>query len=192
MTFVIFNLLHLILLVWILLFVIYQDNHPCFLIFFYSKIIWSLGDSLSYNNNIILWAIACQAPLSMGILQARIMEWVVMPSSRGSSWPKDWTHVSMSPSLAGRFFTTSTTWEAHLSFNPLFITFLCYAGFLLFVDIRFKIYTDGMFTYISGTEASRAFRLLLNYRFLGFIPCQYPVLTKLESLEPGLRNVYFK
>ena len=98
-----------------------------------------------------------------------------------------------SPSLAGRFFTTSTTWEAHLSFKPLFITFLCYAVFfLLFVDIRFKIYTDGMFTYISGTEASRAFRLLLNYRFLGFIPCQYPVLTKLESLEPGLRNVYFK
>ena len=31
--------------------------------------------------------IACQAPLSMGILQARIVEWVAMPSSRGSSNP---------------------------------------------------------------------------------------------------------
>ena len=178
MTFVIFNLLHLILFVWILLFVMYQDNHPCFLIFFYSTIIWSLGGSLSYNNNIILWAIACQAPLSIWILQARIMEWVVMPSSRGSSWPKDWTHVSMSPSLAGGFFTTSTTWEAHLSFKSLFIFYVMLV-FLLFVDIRFKTYTDGMFTYISGTAASRALRLLLNYRFLGFIPCQYPVLTKL-------------
>ena len=29
------------------------------------------------------WTIACQAPLSMGILQARILEWVAMPSSRG-------------------------------------------------------------------------------------------------------------
>ena len=29
-----------------------------------------------------------------GIPQARILEWVVMPSSRGSSWPRDWTHVS--------------------------------------------------------------------------------------------------
>ena len=29
-----------------------------------------------------------------GILQARIPEWVAMPSSRGSSWPRDWTHVS--------------------------------------------------------------------------------------------------
>ena len=28
-----------------------------------------------------------------GILQARILEWVAMPSS-GSSWPRDWTHIS--------------------------------------------------------------------------------------------------
>ena len=31
------------------------------------------------------WTAACQSPLSMGILQARILEWVAMPSSRGSS-----------------------------------------------------------------------------------------------------------
>ena len=29
-----------------------------------------------------------------GILQARILEWVAMTSSRESSWPKDWTHIS--------------------------------------------------------------------------------------------------
>ena len=29
-----------------------------------------------------------------GILQTRILEWVAMLSSRGSSWPKDWTHIS--------------------------------------------------------------------------------------------------
>ena len=29
-----------------------------------------------------------------GILQARIMEWVAMPSSRGSSWPRNRTHIS--------------------------------------------------------------------------------------------------
>jgi len=27
--------------------------------------------------------VACQAPLAMGILQARILEWVAMTSSRG-------------------------------------------------------------------------------------------------------------
>ena len=31
------------------------------------------------------WTVACQSPLSMGILQARILEWISMPSSRGSS-----------------------------------------------------------------------------------------------------------
>ena len=33
------------------------------------------------------WTIARQAPLSTGILQARILEWVAMPSSRRSSQP---------------------------------------------------------------------------------------------------------
>ena len=33
------------------------------------------------------WTAACQAPLSMGRLQVRLLEWVAMPSSRGSSWP---------------------------------------------------------------------------------------------------------
>ena len=42
------------------------------------------------------WTVACQAPLSMGILQARILEWVAMPSSRGCSQPRDQTR---SPTL---------------------------------------------------------------------------------------------
>ena len=41
-----------------------------------------------------------------GILQARILEWVAIPSSRGSSRPRDWTQVSCT---AGRFFTIWTT-----------------------------------------------------------------------------------
>ena len=46
----------------------------------------------------------CSPPGSSvhGILQARILEWVAMPSSRGSSWPRDQTWVSC---IAGRFFT---------------------------------------------------------------------------------------
>ena len=51
------------------------------------------------------WTVACQAPLSMGILQLSILEWVAMPSSRGSSWPRDQTRVSCGPCIAGRFFT---------------------------------------------------------------------------------------
>ena len=47
-----------------------------------------------------------------GILQARILEWVAIPSSRGSSWPMIEPMPLMSPTLAGRFFTISATWEA--------------------------------------------------------------------------------
>ena len=40
------------------------------------------------------WTVARQAPLSVGILEARILECVAMPSSRGSSRPRDGTQVS--------------------------------------------------------------------------------------------------
>ena len=53
-----------------------------------------------------LWAIARQAPLSMGIHQARILEWVAMPSSRGSLRPRDQTHISFGSPIVGKFFTT--------------------------------------------------------------------------------------
>ena len=54
----------------------------------------------------------CSPPGSSvhGILQARTLEWVAMPFSRGSSQLRDRTRVLTSLALAGRFFTTSTTW----------------------------------------------------------------------------------
>ena len=56
----------------------------------------------------------CSLPGSSvhGILQERTLEWVAMPSSRGSSRPSDRTPSLMSPALAGGVFTTSATWEA--------------------------------------------------------------------------------
>ena len=56
----------------------------------------------------------CSPPGSSanGIPQAKILEWVAIPFLRGSSGPRAQTHVSESSVLAGRFFTTSATWEA--------------------------------------------------------------------------------
>ena len=55
-----------------------------------------------------------------GILQARILEWAVLPSSRGSSQPRDQTSVSyIQPALAGRFFTTSAMWEAMTNLDSI-------------------------------------------------------------------------
>ena len=56
----------------------------------------------------------CSPPGSSvhGILQARILEWVVIPFSRGSSQPRNRTQVSCT---AGRFSTTWATREAQYS-----------------------------------------------------------------------------
>ena len=53
----------------------------------------------------------CSAPGSSvhGLLQARVLEWVAIPFSRGSSQPRDGSQVSC---IAGRFFTVSASWEA--------------------------------------------------------------------------------
>ena len=53
----------------------------------------------------------CSPPGSSvhGILQASRLEWVAVPFSRGSSWPRDRTQIS---SITGRFFTIWATSEA--------------------------------------------------------------------------------
>ena len=60
-----------------------------------------------------LWAVAHQAPLSTGMLLVRMLEWVAVPSSRGSFRPGIKSASLTSPTLAGGFFTRSTTWDAH-------------------------------------------------------------------------------
>ena len=59
-------------------------------------------DNLASGHSATPWTVAHKVPLSMGILQTRIPEWVSMPSSRGSSQPRDRTQVSC---IEGRFFT---------------------------------------------------------------------------------------
>ena len=58
----------------------------------------------------------CSPPGSSvhGTHQARILEWVAIPFSRGSSWPRDQIQVSC---VAGRFFTIWATWEAPYVFD---------------------------------------------------------------------------
>ena len=52
-----------------------------------------------------------------GISQARILEWVTLTSSRGSSQPRDRTCASYISCIGSGFFTTSTIWEAMLLMN---------------------------------------------------------------------------
>ena len=54
---------------------------------FKSQIKWSESRSVMSNS-------LQHHGLAHGILQARILEWVALPFSRGSSQPRDWTQVS--------------------------------------------------------------------------------------------------
>ena len=49
-----------------------------------------------------------------GTLQARILKWIAMPSSRGSSQPRDWTHVSFISCTGKWILCHYAIWEAHL------------------------------------------------------------------------------
>ena len=76
----------------------------------------------------------CSLPGSSvhGILQARILKWVTKPST--GDLP-DWGIQPMSltsPALAGRFFTTSTTWESDLQ---CCINFWCIGKWLRYIEI---------------------------------------------------------
>ena len=66
----------------------------------------------------------CSPPGSSvhGILQARILEWEAIPSSRGFSQPRDRTQVFH---IAGRFFTIWATREALYICNTFLLMFVC-------------------------------------------------------------------
>ena len=90
-----------------------------------------------------LWTTAHQA-------LARTLEWVAVPSSRGSSWPGVKPASLTSPILAGGFFTTSTPWEAPVllyflfQLNIMFVSFIhvftCLCNSLLFTRISVSLY----------------------------------------------------
>ena len=60
------------------------------------------------------WTAAHQAPLSMRLPRQEYWSWLPFPSPQHLPNPgiKPWTQAS--PALAGRFFTISATWEAHV------------------------------------------------------------------------------
>ena len=60
---------------------------------------------------VTLWTVACQAPLSLGF--SRQEYWSGLPCPPPGDLPNPGIEPA-SPALAGRFFTTSTTWEAHI------------------------------------------------------------------------------
>ena len=77
-----------------------------------------------------------------GILQARILEWIDISFSRGTSQPRDWILVSC---IAGRFFTiwaTGMSWkikDPHRIRNIIFPLFIKKGNVRQFIKINYKM-----------------------------------------------------
>ena len=91
---------------------------------------WSFWTTWSLYQFVVVWSLRgvrffcdpmdCGPPGSPvhGISQARILEWVVISSSRGFFWPRDQTHIS----CTGRWILHHwATWEALVLINKLWI-----------------------------------------------------------------------
>jgi len=71
------------------------------------------------------WTLCSPGPSIYGIFQARVLEWVAISFSGGSSWPRDWTQVSCiiypektiiqkdtgTPMFIAALFTIARTWK---------------------------------------------------------------------------------
>ena len=76
-----------------------------------------------------------------GILQARILEWIAFPFSRGSSQPRDRTQV---PHIAGNFFTSWGTGEAQECSNDYTIPLISHTSkvMLKILQVRLQQYVN--------------------------------------------------
>ena len=63
--------------------------------------------------------IAHKAPLSRGIFQAGILVWIAISLSRGSSQPRDWTHISCIFCIGRQILYHCAMWEGPIPTMPI-------------------------------------------------------------------------
>ena len=84
-----------------------------------------------------------------GILQARTLEWVAIPFFRGSSWPRDWTHVSCVICIGRR--TTKSNQLILKEINPEYSL----EGLILKLKIQYFGYLIEELTHWKDSEAGK-------------------------------------
>ena len=89
---------------------------------------WMLSHFSRIGLSVTPWTVACQAPLSMGFSRHEYWRGLSFPSPGDLPDPGIKPASPISPVLAGRFFTTSATREAHL-----------YSSFWLLVPLRYIV-----------------------------------------------------
>ena len=109
-----------------------------------------------------------------GILQAGILEWVSIPPPGDLPNPGINSASLMSPALAGRFFSTSTMWEALWSeciyiiyLNSFLCAVMLYTWCTVIYLVLFNRYTYSWFTSLcSGNQYNIVKQLYSNYKII--------------------------
>ena len=106
-----------------------------------------------------LWphGLDCNPPDSslLGILQARILERIAIPFSRGSSRPRDWTRILSSLVFAGRIFYHCATWEALLVTYLLPFICLGYLSYFCVTSNRKNLSSGKKCIYLTHTSVQQ-------------------------------------
>ena len=93
----------------------------CFFVVFFNEVEWKLStlwvSEVAQSCPILCDLMDCSLPGSSvsGIFQARVLEWVAISFSRGTSWPRDWTQASH---IVGRHFTTEPPGKSPVTLRP--------------------------------------------------------------------------
>ena len=110
-----------------------------------SEYIWFISSTNCWKGcaqSLQLCLTLCNLPDSsvLGIFLARVPEWVAMPSSRESSWPRDQTLTSCVSCTAGRFFILEPPGKPSWKEGTSNIKPACFFFFLTFVqDIYYSV-----------------------------------------------------
>ena len=94
----------------------------------------------------IPWTVAHQSPLSVEFSQARILEWVAIFCSRGSSWPKEWSRVFCISCIDRWILYHLESYQSHnkLEFSKFSNKFLIFKtkNFHIFYHLHFSSIID--------------------------------------------------
>ena len=120
-----------------------------------SKVLAALCVQLSVTP----WTVACQAPLTIGLLQTGVLDWVVIGFSRRSSRPRDQTQT---PALQADSLPSEPPGQ------PLANEYTLKSHVLRCTEVR-NVYPSHLWTVSSNTETTQ-------WRIMGLFPLLTHVL----------------
>ena len=109
---------------------------------------------------VVLWTVACQAPLFLGFSRQEYWSGLPRPPSGDLTNPEIEPASLISPTLANRFLTTSATWKVQVYNTVLLIIYICAVysfyyqnKFILHLEVFILWPTSPYFPYLSGPDS---------------------------------------